>query len=192
MNFFSEGKKYLKIMEDRVKEKSEKNKLLLEFKEKTGLKGPELKKAFEEYWNNANPKECNEYYEIPKNIKDEELIYAIERLRNTYKTFKKRGAENRFLENRRGDEIFEDYKKYILPKSDLLTPKSKKSKSCEEGEIMKGCSDLKKKGDKYQVETELNVKEGLEPKVKLALIKSIIIELNNNFNDYEFFYKIKN
>jgi hypothetical protein len=62
----------------------------------------------------------------------------------------------------------------------------------KEENIMKGRSDLKKKGEKYEVETELNVRKGLEPKVKLALMKSIITELNNNFDDYEFFYKKKN
>jgi uncharacterized protein YlxP (DUF503 family) len=38
----------------------------------------------------------------------------------------------------------------------------------------------------------MNVKEGLEPKVKRALIKSIIEELNKNFNGCEFFYQKKN
>ena len=62
----------------------------------------------------------------------------------------------------------------------------------KEENIMKGRSDLKKKGEKYEVETELNVRKGLEPEVKRALMKSIITELNNNFDDYEFFYKKKN
>jgi hypothetical protein len=68
----------------------------------------------------------------------------------------------------------------------------KKNVEYKEGNIMKACSDLKNKDDKYEVETELNIKEGLDSKVKRALIKSIINELNNNFNDYEFFYEKKN
>ena len=57
---------------------------------------------------------------------------------------------------------------------------------------MKAHSDLEKKGDKYVVETEMTVKSGLDAKTKRALIKSFIITLNDNFDDYEFFYKKKN
>lgn len=72
-------------------------------------------------------------------------------------------------------------------------PKTKKSKTeYKEGEIMKARSELIKKGDKYSVDIELNIKKGLDPKVKRALIKSIIEELNRNFDDYKFFYQKKN
>ena len=47
--------------------------------------------------------------------------------------------------------------------------------------IMKARSDLKKKGATYSVDTEMNVKKGLEPKVKRALKKSVDMELERNF-----------
>ena len=55
-------------------------------------------------------------------------------------------------------------------------PPSKKT--YKESNLMKARSDLKKKGDKYGVETEMNIKKGLEPKVKRALKKSIDEELD--------------
>jgi hypothetical protein len=83
--------------------------------------------------------------------------------------------------------------KFLRNKLGLTKSKTKKSKEYKESNIMKGRSDLKKKSNgKYEVETELNIKEGLEPKVKIAFVKSIIEELNKNFNDYEFFYQKKN
>jgi hypothetical protein len=42
---------------DELIESKKKLDVLKDFKERTGLKGQELKKAFEEYWNNGNPKE---------------------------------------------------------------------------------------------------------------------------------------
>lgn len=64
--------------------------------------------------------------------------------------------------------------------------KSKKeTKKYKEEEIMKGKSELKKKGNKYTVDTELNIKEGLEPKVKRALKKSIIDETNKKIKGYK-------
>jgi hypothetical protein len=144
---------------------------------------------------------------------DEEYIKASQVLRDFQSKRHKRQVEViKEIKNKypdiKGSELKEKVKKIIdkeYPEPKYLTDvytfdfdlrkdflKKHVKKSYDEGEIMKGCSDLKKKGDKYEVETELNIKEGLEPKVKLALIKSIIIELNNNFNDYEFFYKEKN
>lgn len=136
----------------------------------------------------------NEYYEMPKNIKDKldpEELDEIEGLKHTYITFKKKGIEEKFLKNREENEYFIKYKKYILPKSDLKTkkerspsPKSithdfeKPKKTYKESNLMKARSDLKKKGDKFAVETEMNIKKGLEPKVKKALKKSIDEELD--------------
>jgi hypothetical protein len=66
-------------------------------------------------------------------------------------------------------------------------------KTYKESNLMKGRYDLKKnKSGKYSVDTEMNIKKDLEPKVKRALIKSIIEELNKNFDCYEFFYQKKN
>ncbi len=55
---------------------------------------------------------------------------------------------------------------------------SKPKKEYKEDNIMKARSDLKKKGDKYTVDTEMNIKKGLEPKVKRALKKSITEEMD--------------
>jgi hypothetical protein len=55
---------------------------------------------------------------------------------------------------------------------------SKSKKPLKEKNLMKGRSDLKKKGDKYSVETDLNIKKNLDPKVKRALKKSIVEEVN--------------
>lgn len=38
----------------------------------------------------------------------------------------------------------------------------------------------------------MNVRKGLGPKAKKALIHTIIEELNKNFDEYEFFYQKKN
>jgi hypothetical protein len=95
------------------------------------------------------------------------------------------------------DEITEmliQAKKEIDPKGYEKTFGEKKiSKKYKEINLIKGRSDLKKnKNGKYSVDTEMNFKEGLEPKVKRALINSIIEELNKNFDCYEFFYQKKN
>jgi hypothetical protein len=62
-----------------------------------------------------------------------------------------------------------------------LIKQPKKVKQYKVGNIMKGRSDLKKKGDKYTVDTEINVKKGLEPKIKRALKKSVNEELDRKF-----------
>jgi hypothetical protein len=80
--------------------------------------------------------------------------------------------EGRLLTKKQIEEINEMV--YILP--------SKTKKEYKEEEIMKGKSDLKKVGDKYAVETELNIKKGLEPKVKRALKKSVDKELNKKIS----------
>jgi len=54
----------------------------------------------------------------------------------------------------------------------------KEPKIYKEANIMKGRSDLKKKGDKYTVDTEMNIKKGLDAKTKRALKKSVMEELN--------------
>lgn len=52
------------------------------------------------------------------------------------------------------------------------------SRSSKVGNIMKARSDLKKKGDKYTIDTEMNIKKGLDKKIKSALKKSIVTELD--------------
>jgi hypothetical protein len=67
-----------------------------------------------------------------------------------------------------------------------------KNNTYKEGNMMKGSSELKKKNNKYYIDTEFNINNDIDDKVKRALIKSIIEELNKNFDDYEFFYQKKN
>ncbi len=71
------------------------------------------------------------------------------------------------------------------PKSISHNFDKKKNIDKDVGTIMKGKSDLIKKGDKYSVDTEMNIKEGLEPKVKRALKKSIIDETNKKIKGYK-------
>lgn len=61
-----------------------------------------------------------------------------------------------------------------------LEKRKNKKKTYKENNIMKARSDLKKKGDKYQVETEMKVKKGLDKKVKSALKKSVISQLDKS------------
>lgn len=65
------------------------------------------------------------------------------------------------------------------PKEEDLT---KENKTYKEANIMKGRSDLKKNGDKITVDTELNIKKGLEPKIKRALKKSVEAELDKKIS----------
>jgi len=72
---------------------------------------------------------------------------------------------------------------YNYPDEKTYPIKNKKNKKepeeYKQGNISKSRSDLKKnKSGKYEVETKLKVKKGLEPKVKRALKKSIIDEVN--------------
>jgi hypothetical protein len=92
-------------------------------------------------------------------------------------------------------EITTDIRKHFeewMAKGEPKPSKTKKNKLYHEGEIMKGKSKLKKKGDKYSVDTEFNINNDIDDKVKRAFVKSIIEELNKNFDEYEFFYVKKN
>lgn len=86
-----------------------------------------------------------------------------------------------------------DTEEEVKPKKEIKLKKEvkpiKKEKNIEElkevikklrkeKNIMKGRSDLKKVGNKYSVDTELNIRKGLEPKVKRALKTSVINELD--------------
>ena len=67
---------------------------------------------------------------------------------------------------------------------DFEKPKKEK-KIYKESNIMKARSDLKKKGDKYTVDTEMNVKEGLDGKTKRALKKSIEDEVKKKIKGFK-------
>jgi hypothetical protein len=75
--------------------------------------------------------------------------------------------------------------KFVKSMDSLVFEGEELKKKYIEGNIMKARSDLKKKGSKYEVETELKVKEGLEPKVKRALKKSIIEETNKKIKGFK-------
>ena len=140
MNFVTEGKKYIEMMDKKNKELDERFEALKKFKEETGLKGPELKKAFNEYWEKSKLSQSSKPRGRPSKLE----------------TKKERSPSPK--------SITHDFEK----------PK----KTYKESNLMKARSDLKKKGDKYGVETEMNIKKGLEPKVKRALKKSIDEELD--------------
>ena len=67
----------------------------------------------------------------------------------------------------------------------------KKKKTYKQGNLMKARTDLKKSGDKYAVETVMNVKKGLEPKVKKALKKSVVEELDKKIKGSGLKKKVK-
>lgn len=79
------------------------------------------------------------------------------------------------------DEFIERLKKQSSERRLKRENNQKKIKPLKESNIMKARSDLKKKGTTYSVDTEMNVKKGLEPKVKRALKKSVDMELERNF-----------
>lgn len=81
-----------------------------------------------------------------------------------------------------------------LTQNDLKEIQEYEDKKKHNKIILMNCKSelVKKPNGKYTVDTEINIKKDLEPKVKRALIKSIIGELNNVFDDCEFFYKEKN
>lgn len=59
--------------------------------------------------------------------------------------------------------------------------KPKKKKTQKTGNIMKARSDLKKKDDKYEITTDMNVRKGLGPKAKKALKESVNKALDKEF-----------
>jgi hypothetical protein len=189
MNFVSEGRKYLEVKTKQVNDLKKENEALKAFKERTGLKGQELKKAFEEYWNNGNPKgEIDNYIQMIRleNLKKLEtnLLKNIKEEKEAKLRIKEREDRLSLLRKR----LEEKNKKEPIKKISV----KKEQKTYKESNIMKGRSDLKKKGDKYEVETELHINNDIDDKIKRALIKSIIEELNRNFDDYKFFYEKKN
>lgn len=58
----------------------------------------------------------------------------------------------------------------------------KPKKTYKEKSLMKAKSELKKKGDSYTVDTEMNVRKGLDDKVKKALKKSVVEELDKKIS----------
>lgn len=60
-------------------------------------------------------------------------------------------------------------------------PVPKAKKTYKEQSLMKARSDLKKIGDKYSIDTDMNVRKGLTPKIQKALKQSIDNALLKNF-----------
>jgi len=95
-------------------------------------------------------------------------------------------GEQRKIKRKEQDDEIALLMKELEEKNKSYIPSKKEPKTYKESNIMKGRSDLKKKSNgKYEVETELNIKEGLEPKVKRALKKSIIDETNKKIKGFK-------
>jgi hypothetical protein len=82
------------------------------------------------------------------------------------------------------DIYLKNYKDEVYNEKSKIVKSKKEPKEYKEGNIMKGRTDLVKMGNKYSVDTELNVNNNMNDKVKRALIKSMIEELNKKFDDY--------
>lgn len=84
--------------------------------------------------------------------------------------------------------FLEGYKEYKESKKRSQSPTSitedfeKPKKTYKERSLMKAKSELKKSGDSYTVDTEMNVRKGLDAKVKKALKKSVEEELNKKIS----------
>ena len=92
---------------------------------------------------------------------------------NVKKGNKAKNEESRKI-NAENKRLEEEFKK--------ISKTSKKLKPYKDiGEIMRGHSELVNKKGKLSVDTELNVKKGLEPKVQRALKKSVDKELEKGF-----------
>jgi hypothetical protein len=114
---------------------------------------------------------------IKENINNPEVLLCI-----------KRGIDEETKYNNMVEEaMFENEKN---PKLGTYL-KNQKYKE-KEGNIVIFKSELVNKNNKYSVDTELNINIDMNDKVKRALIKSIIEELNKNFDEYDFFYQKKN
>lgn len=81
------------------------------------------------------------------------------------------------------DEWFINEYKKIMSKTKTKSKPIKEKKTYKEEKIMKASSELKKKGNKYTVDTEMNVKDGLDGKTKRALKKSITEEMNKKIKN---------
>jgi hypothetical protein len=114
--------------------------------------------------------------ELLKVINDDKADKLIEKLKkeNSNK------SKSKVSKNKAFEVIEEDLKNY-----GYLFKSKKEPKTYKESNIMKGRSDLKKKGNKYEVETELNIKNDLDSKVKRALKKSIIDETNKKIKGFK-------
>ncbi len=107
----------------------------------------------------------------------------------------KRGRPKKKSNEEEAEEI-----KYLANKAELkqhLSNSNKinneiKNNTYKEGNMMKGSSELKKKNNKYYIETEININNDMNDKIKRAFVKSIIEELNKKIDGYDFFYQKKN
>jgi hypothetical protein len=135
-------------------------------------------------------------YDKLKKINKTKKTYEEEEIMDIYEDDDMKEVKASIIKKKEGEDFFKKiFGDDFFDELDINKSKEagyKKTKTYKEGNIMKANSELKKKGDKYSVDTEMNIKEGLEPKVKRILIYSIIEELNKNFDCYDFFYKKKN
>ena len=106
-------------------------------------------------------------------LKDETIKGFDEGIIKLVEKFKEKGWEHKIPKDK-----LEYYNK-------LKNMKNKPKKEYKEEKIMKASSELKKKGSKYSVDTEMTVKEGLDGKTKRALKKSIEDAVKDNIKGFK-------
>lgn len=148
--------------------------------EKSTLIIPDYKytKEEEDFFNSLLPKTK---MNIPKVSKEDKKYWEI--MNNPKISIKAKGHLKRNTKNgtilNMSDLLAFEKTELFLAESDSDEEITKKvKKTYKESNLMKARSDLKKKGDKYTVDTDMNIKKGLEPKIKKALKKSITEELD--------------
>lgn len=154
------------------KVKKTKKQMLLEAKEEKD------KQNREELAKEANEKQLlfmkkfhPEQYEALMNVKKEEPKPEPKPKKINIKRGNKAKMENEKAIKDKELELEKEHYKLLMAQDKLRIEK-------DVGEIMKGKSELIKKGKKMSVETELDIKKGLQKKVKNALRKSIIDEID--------------
>jgi hypothetical protein len=124
------------------------------------------------------PQQKKKYKEILANPK------IREDSKDAFKRFNHNGEKIMDIEDLNGWEAYELWAIDAFndeeppPKKTLTTQLAPKPKVAKPKNIMKGRSDL----DGNKITTEFNIKKGLQPKVKRALKKSVIAELENKMS----------
>jgi len=160
--------KYKEIMNNpKIGDKGKRN---LKIQTKNGTKlDMEILKGFETIELMMNEDWSDSEDERPKK-KEKSIIKEKPKKLNLKKGNKDKMANEKTIKEKEL-EFEKEYKKALKTQDKLRIEK-------DIGEIMKGKSDLTKKGKKISIDTELNIKKGLHKKVKNALRKSIIDEID--------------
>jgi len=92
-------------------------------------------------------------------------------------------------------ELAKKKREEMAKKIEENPPKLTRSKTISKkgySNIMKARSDITYENGKYKIDTKMNVNKKINAKEKRALIDSIVKQLNNLFDDYEFVFNEKN